>query len=212
MTLFTHFYQTKAGQGMSTAALVHSLHIASKDTKTLYADMSHNGHTTAILGMPSDLNNAITCEVNDYLDVVQYSTYTANVLWSLITRDMPNVTTDYDHVVMDWGLKAPSSIPDFVVPDAHLTVLYTKACYLALRSFIHGNYAKPDAIVLIAEPTRALRAIDVCTAIGIPIEQLITIPHDPAVARCVDAGLLSIRPPRQLIALDDLHGLKINQY
>jgi hypothetical protein len=212
MTLFTHFYQTKAGQGMSTAAIVHSLHIADKGLRTLYADMSGNFHTPAILGIADTMHNASPVNVNPTFDVVHLMPETIKVLWSFITRDMPNMTTDYDHVVMDWGTTAPTFNHDLGVPDAHQTVLYTKACYIALRNFVSSYTAKPDAIVMIQEQGRALREVDVAAAVGIPIEHLVTIPHDPQVARCVDAGLLSIRAPRQLRNLDDLNGLKVNQY
>ena len=55
---------------------------------------------------------------------------------------------------------------------------------------------RPDGVVLVAEPGRALRVPDIERTLGVPV--VATISHDPAVARAVDAGLLAARLPRVL--------------
>ncbi len=72
-------------------------------------------------------------------------------------------------------------------------VLVTRPCYLGLRRAARAC-PRPDGVVLIDEPGRALRPRDVEHSIGAPV--LATLALDPAVARAVDAGLLLSRIPR----------------
>ena len=76
-------------------------------------------------------------------------------------------------------------------------LLVTRACYLALRRAVATPW-RPDGVVLVAEPGRALHGPDIERAVGVPV--VATISHDPAVARAVDAGLLAARLPRMLAA------------
>ncbi len=70
--------------------------------------------------------------------------------------------------------------------------LITRPCYLSLRQAAR-DAVRPTGVVLVDEPGRALRARDVERATGAPIVTRLLI--DPRVARSVDAGLLSSRPP-----------------
>ena len=54
----------------------------------------------------------------------------------------------------------------------------------------------PSSVVVIDEPGRALSAHDVSEVLGVPVAA--TVPIDAAVARAVDAGLLTTRLPRSL--------------
>lgn len=87
--------------------------------------------------------------------------------------------------------------------------LVIRPCYLALRRSLvalgDAVLARPDGVVLVTEHGRALDADDVARALGLPV--CATVPVDPAVARAVDAGLLSTRSPRSFgRALDELAG------
>ena len=93
---------------------------------------------------------------------------------------------------------------DGPAPDADLTVMVVRNCYLALHKALAtlGGDRPPDHIVLIQEP-RALRPADVAAALTIPMT---TIDADPAVARSIDAGLIgagamprSLRPLQALL-------------
>lgn len=103
----------------------------------------------------------------------------------------PTVPEDYDPsrhaLIIDAGTD----------PDAEcygVRYLVTRPCYLALRRAMHT--ARPDGVVLITEPGRALDASDVAEVVGAPIRA--EVATDPAVARAVDAGLLASRLPRTL--------------
>lgn len=87
------------------------------------------------------------------------------------------------------------------------TFLVIRPCYLALRRVLiaMGDAAviRPDGVVLVSEHGRALDDTDVARALAVPV--CATVPVDPAVARAVDAGLITSRPPRSLRrALDGL--------
>lgn len=71
-------------------------------------------------------------------------------------------------------------------------VVVTRACFLALRQRVPAAMG-PDGVVLIAEPGRALRSQDVERTLGAPV--LATMPWAPAVARAIDAGLVSSGVP-----------------
>ena len=75
-------------------------------------------------------------------------------------------------------------------------LLVVRNCYLALRRAV-AHPVRPDGVVLVAEPGRALAAIDVEAVLTAPVVAEIAI--DPAVARTIDAGLLAARLPRTLV-------------
>jgi hypothetical protein len=74
-------------------------------------------------------------------------------------------------------------------------LLVVRNCYLALRRAV-AHPVRPDGIVLVTEPGRALTATDVEAVLTAPVVADIAI--DPAVARTIDAGLLAARLPRTL--------------
>jgi len=98
-----------------------------------------------------------------------------------------------------------ASIDDLPMPllqHAHRRLVVLRPCYLALRRARLISHFNPDGIVLVDEPGRALSADDVANCLDTPV--VAQIPCDPRVARAVDAGLLSIRPPRSLDPLSRL--------
>ena len=100
-------------------------------------------------------------------------------------------TTPFD-VVVDAG--TGDLQPELAAGRAGTTlILVTRPCYLALRRAARAR-PRPDGVVLIDEPGRALRPRDVEHSIGAPV--VATLALDPAVARAVDAGLLLSRIPR----------------
>lgn len=95
-------------------------------------------------------------------------------------------------VVVDAGTGPP---PVELIDAGGRTLLVTRACYLSLRRAASMT-CRPDGVVLVVEPGRALGAGDVAAAVGAPV--LASVSLDPAVARAVDAGLLLCRLPRSL--------------
>lgn len=92
-------------------------------------------------------------------------------------------------VWIDAGTGHPSASIADLVPNRWLV---TRACYLALMRAI-ASPIQPTGLVLVDEPGRSLRADDVERSLGVAL--VAEISYDPKVARAVDAGLLSMRPP-----------------
>ena len=76
-------------------------------------------------------------------------------------------------------------------------------CYLALRCAVEAPW-RPDGVVVLSEPGRALASPDVAAVLGVDV--VATVGVDPDVARRIDAGLLlagprALRPFRYLVRL-----------
>ena len=82
-----------------------------------------------------------------------------------------------------------------IIEHATRSLLIIRPCYLALRRASLLT-TKPNGIIVITEPGRALGVHDVESVVGAPV--LAEIPFDPAIARAVDAGLLAGRVPTLL--------------
>ena len=101
-------------------------------------------------------------------------------------------------VIVDAGTGTP---PTALVGDDVRSLLVTRNCYLALRRAALAG-CRPDGVVLVNEPGRALGKRAVEHSVGAPVIASVNI--DPAVSRSVDAGLLLSRLPRALAR--DLRG------
>ena len=195
-------YTAKAGQGATvTAAALATLHAASGQ-RTLLIDAS-TGDLPAVLGLPqpdgpglcdylTDPNAAaidtLAIPVIDNLELLPLGRETmlpSQVDIGFITGGCDR----YDTVIIDAGTRPTSGI------NAGTALLVTRPCFLALRRAIDSPL-RPNGVVVIAEPGRSLTTVDIEAVLGCPV--VATIPHDAAIARAVDAGLLTTRIPRML--------------
>lgn len=115
--------------------------------------------------------------------------------WEVLARLLAG---DERCVIVDVGRLAPCHQP--LVEFAERSLLVTRACYLALTAVSRSR--RPDGVVAIREPGRALRTSDVEAAVGVSVVAALSI--DPAVARAVDAGVFIRRLPRSLKPLKAL--------
>jgi hypothetical protein len=97
------------------------------------------------------------------------------------------------NVVVDCGtVRQPTQVGLAVAAAASLSLLVLRPCYLALRRALDAPL-RPTAVVLVVEPDRSLSASDVEGVLGVPVRA--EVAWDPAVARAVDAGLLTTALP-----------------
>ena len=96
-------------------------------------------------------------------------------------------------VVIDAG--APSAMAFELAAGAAVSLLVLRPCYLALRRALAAPI-RPSAVILVEEGKRSLDVRDVEEVLGVPVRAV--VPWDPAIARCVDAGLLGARLPGSL--------------
>lgn len=94
-----------------------------------------------------------------------------------------------DRIIIDAGTGEPSAD---LAEIAERRLLVTRPCYLALRRAMRTE-ASPTGIALVGEPGRSLTKRDVEHSLGVPVVASVSL--DPAVARAVDAGLLTVRLP-----------------
>lgn len=97
-------------------------------------------------------------------------------------------------VVIDAGSSPVGPALD-VAAAAAVSLLVVRPCFLALRRAVAAP-VRPSGVVLVREPGRSLGRRDVEDALQVPVCAEVDL--EPAVARAVDAGLLTTRLPRSL--------------
>ncbi|MYA40559.1 MAG: hypothetical protein F4Z31_02210 [Gemmatimonadetes bacterium] len=215
------YWSTKGGCGTSTIAAGTAIRLASKmqsadeDREVVLIDLT--GDQVALLGLVSgdkpdtpgisdwlvsdascdDLDGLIE-KVAPGLGLVRLGTRSPADLgdhtpdsrrsWRLVTA-LQTLARPDRVVVVDAGLDLHQHRS--CVPATPVCVI--RACYLALNrgQRVPGPY---ERIVLIEEPSRALRVRDVAAALG--ASSVERVAWDPRVARSVDAGtIVSMLPP-----------------
>ena len=173
----------KHGTGVTTTAAMTALTLATTGP-TVLIDLAGDQH--AALGL-SDPQAHQAVAVTDDLRLIDASDLSPDEQARIVTDTAENG----DHVVIDAG-DADHPIHD-LLPDNTRRIWVLRPCYLALRRAMACT-RRPDSIIVVREPQRALNSLDVEAALGITVEATIDI--DPAIARMVDAGLLAARIPR----------------
>ncbi len=100
-------------------------------------------------------------------------------------------------VIADVGVLGsdPITLRPLVCAAGDQTTMVVRACYLALRR-ARSCPVVVDHIVELVEGGRSLGTIDVEAVLGQPVTSRLAV--DPAIARTVDAGLITKRLPRGL--------------
>lgn len=182
----TIYVAAKGGQGTTVAAVGHAVAAARAGRSVVLVDWSGDGDALAVLGMPAgEVDGRPVSTAVPGLEVVR-----------LPAGDLPEVDAECE-VVVDAGIVA-AVLPAHKAAG-HRIVLATRACYLALRAAADRRnrsarfgWFDAAAVVLLAEPGRALGAVDVSNVLGnLPV---VAVDYSPAIARAVDAGLLAHRP------------------
>ncbi|BAN00676.1 hypothetical protein [Ilumatobacter coccineus] len=81
-------------------------------------------------------------------------------------------------------------LPQEFVAACDQRLLVTRSCYLALREASRRSLSS-TGVVVVREPGRTLTDHDIATSVGAPVSASLT--WEPAIARSVDAGLLTSR-------------------
>ncbi len=211
--MLTVVWSVKGGVGASVAA-ASLARAGSSAGECLLVDFG--GDQSAILGVPEPSEPTLAEWVESPNDVAHDSlrrieTAIAPNL-SLLQAGAPEVLADGidrlrlglqllrvadRHVVIDLG--RISSLPEQVgravlesVGEHGRSLLVTTPCYLSLRR-AQAHAHRATGVVLIDDPSRALRKADVEACLPTPV--VATIPHLPTISRAIDAGLLVGRFP-----------------
>jgi hypothetical protein len=179
------FSSPKPGTGVTVTAALAAI-TASTTRHVTIVDLA--GDQLSALGITAVEHRQI--EVTDRLTVIDATTDPVDEQHQAITA-----AHQRDHLVTVDAGASDHPIHD-LLPNAR-RVWVIRACYLTLRRAV-ATTRRPDEIVLIHEPGRALTDRDIEHTLGSTITAIIDI--DPAIARAVDAGLLPARPPRTATA------------
>jgi hypothetical protein len=204
--VLTAYWAAKGGAGATVLAAAHAL-MASAHRATIVVDL--DGDLPATLGVeacgpgvadwlragadvPADALDRLLIPVADDLTLLPRGDGPLDpVRAGVLGRLLAGTPRD---VVVDAGTR-PVVAAQAIVREADRSVLVTRPCYLALRR-LPGMELAPTEVALVREGSRVLGAGDVTAVVGVPVRT--TVPHDPSIARAVDAGLLASRLPRGL--------------
>lgn len=118
-----------------------------------------------------------------------------DLLLALLAGESRPVVIDVGLIEADHAESPQSDLRLRLAGSAGESLLVTRPCYLALRRALRAR-VRPSGLVVIAEKGRALDELDVEDVLDAQVRARIEV--DPAVARAVDAGLLSSRLPRSI--------------
>jgi hypothetical protein len=176
----------KPGTGVTVTAALLAI-TASTTQHTTIVDLA--GDQLSALGVTAVGHRQI--EVTSQLTVIDASADTADEQH----RQIIECETNGELVIVDTGT-ADHPIHDLLGTNLR-RVWVMRACYLTVRRAVAATH-RPDEIILIREPQRALGQRDIEQAVGVKVAMVIDI--DPDIARAVDAGLLATRMPRRAAA------------
>jgi len=175
MTVTRIIRGAKGGVGNTTVATLLAQG-ASQRGRTLLIDTTGTGDCLSILGMPFSFTRATengeTIQALTNLDVAG--------------KNYNGFGDDYDTVIIDAGTTNPTL--GGLEITGHTTVV-TTLCYLSLKNLMAND--TPDEIIVLKEKGRALNVQDVESITNMKV--YVVIPRDPAVARAIDAGMLTTR-------------------
>ena len=211
------YWSVKGGVGTSVVAAATAIRLASEDRDATLVDLC--GDQPALLGMAAgampaepgigdwvaagdgvaaDAIGRLLEDVAPGLRLLRRGTQPPTAGQASAGEDQPprlllalEVLARTGPVVVDAGLDLASLRSAIGGPNRPVCVL--RSCYLALTRAqqVAGPY---ERVVLVEEPGRALRARDVCAAVG--ASHVERVAWDPRVARSVDAGtIVSMLPP-----------------
>lgn len=165
-----NFVGAKGGVGTSTIAAATALLASERMTVDLQGDP---GDLAAILGVTPSLNTAM---VNQRLILNAWKTDSGAK--QLTVRDL--------------GTFQDLAAFQDLAEQGNTFIVMRGPDYLGLRRALEGmpKITTPNGVVLVAEEKRSLGASDIKAVLDVPV--VATVPIDPAVARSIDSGLLSM--------------------
>lgn len=205
--MLTAVWSTKGGVGVTAIAAMLALGQAERAEQTLVVDLC--GDMVAALGVTESSGPGladwcatprraaetlarIEVAVRPNLTLVRRGTgplVEAAGLIELLTGSKRQIVVDCGNV------REPGFARDVAAAADHRLVV-VRACYLTLRAAM-APPVEPTGVVFVRERGRALGLADIEAVIAAPV--VAEVAHDVAVARAIDAGLITTRLPRALI-------------
>lgn len=207
--MFDVCWSVKGGSGTSVVAVTLALLLTRSAADPTVRLIDFGGDTAAVVGTGEPASEGITDWFASTSAAAALDDLAVEVApgLSLIPRGYARIPEPDDprwgdlavylaqhpgSVVIDAGPLRP---PPATLTDRGRSIMVIRPCYLALRR-VATMLARPDQVVLVDEPGRALHRRDVEAVLGRRVDAHLEL--DPAVARAVDAGLLAGRLPAVL--------------
>jgi hypothetical protein len=202
-------WSAKGGSGTTVVAASLAVLLARSATEgALFVDLTGDG--AAVLGVPEPIGpgvgewlaaadvdaaglDRLAVPIDDSLALLPRGALTVPAT-GRIAELGTILGTGSRPVVVDAGL-GTDEVGGALATVAAVSLLVLRPCYLALRRAVAAPF-RPSGVVLVREPGRALTRRDVEAVLGVPVRAEVDV--DPAIARAVDAGLLTARLPRGL--------------
>jgi hypothetical protein len=214
--VFASCWSAKGGSGTTVVAASLALLLARTDAAgALLVDLA--GDLPAALGLaepsglgladwlaagsdvPADGLNRLQVAVRDGLDLLVRGRgplepiERVEVLAEILAGERRSVVVDCG--VPRWTSSGVGDAAAVLAGAGVESLLVTRGCYLSLRRLLAAPL-RPSGVVLVSESGRALGRRDVEDVVGVSVVAEVAV--EAAVARAVDAGLLSARLPRGL--------------
>lgn len=194
------FVSAKGGSGTTVTSASCALSLASAHGRAVLVDLG--GDAPAALGAAEPIGPGVSewlagdsranaqdlmltaTSVTDSLMLLHRGSATLgdDARWTDLAGALTEIPSP---VVVDLGtLSAPA-----LLRSADEVLLVIRPCYLALRRAL--GCPRPTGVVVLHEPGRALSSRDIESVLSVPVVSEIGV--EPAIARAVDAGLLSTR-------------------
>lgn len=189
-------YGAKGGSGTSTVAAALAAHIAHADPDAGNVDLidAATAHDlAAVCGLGHEVEPGRWEEIGPRFE-----------LHTVPTAELATVAP---WRIIDAGTITDEPRAGGTPAGPNVTYLVARADYLALRRITKApahRLAEVAGIILVSEPGRALGRSDVAQVTSLPI--IADVPIRAAVARAVDAGVLTVRLPEPLTRMAETVG------
>jgi len=155
-------------------------------TSTIAAALALHGRKM----MSTELVTSEPVMMSALLGIAVPAEYPAKIFPNLTMATVPSATGEL--TVVDGGTLTDTTAAPRTAHELRVGVL-RGPCYLGLCALLAGD-ERPDGIVVVAEPGRALSVRDVADVNGVDV--IATVAASAGVARAIDAGLFAIRHDR----------------
>lgn len=168
----------KGGVGTTVVATAIAVALSNRGENVLLVDATGSGDSCAVLGIAIPEADGFT-EVTTTLGVIIHK-----------EKGMLAEVASHDVVVVDAGItKTPGRTYWGMTPHR---VAVVRNSYLSLRAEVADRNTACDTLVVVTEKDSALTYTDAVNVVPHKTRHM-EVPHDPNLARAVDAGLFTMR-------------------
>lgn len=120
------------------------------------------------------------------------------------------LSNNESNYVIDIGTNVNEST-NAIIEASDIVVMVIKGCYISLnRASSHPYSSSADSVIVLSEPGRTITSKQICDVLR--IKCVIEIEARRDFAKCIDAGILIFRTPKNMIGAIDQFVFDLKQY